>query len=147
MPMPEIRWRHNRERLLLPITVLPGYSSENPTDSIKVDGLLDTGATGLGIRGDVADRLGLRPKGQRRVLTANGEIMAPEYVVRVGFVVGDYTDPAFAPDQQLPYVLEREIVAFGLQSGFAHPALIGMAILGHGDLTISRTGLATLFID
>lgn len=145
--MPEIRWRHNRERLLLPMTVLPGYSSDNPTDSIRVDGLLDTGATGLGIRDDVAERLKLRPKGQRLVHTANGEMMAPEYVVRVGFVVGDYTDPDFMPDQQMPYVLEREIVGFGLQSGFGHSALIGMAILGWADLTLSRNGLASLVIE
>ena len=145
--MPEIRWRHNRERLLLPISVLPGLSSENPTDSVKIDGLLDTGATGLGIRGDVVERLGLRAKGQRRVLTANGEMMASEYVVRVGFVIGDYTDPGFRPDQQLPFVLGREIAGFGLQSGFAYPVLIGMAVLGWSDLTLSRSGLATLAID
>lgn len=108
MQMPEIRWRHNRERLLLPITILPGYSSDNPADSVKVYGLLDTGATGLSIRGDVAEQLGLRPKGQRLVHTANGEMMSPEYVVRVGFVVGDYTDPEFMPDQQFPFVLDRE---------------------------------------
>lgn len=145
--MPEIRWRHNRERLVLPVRILPGYSSENPSDSMKVDGLLDTGATGLGIRGDVAEQLGLRPKGQRRVLTVSGDMMAPEYVVRVGFVVGDYTDPTFLPDQQFPFVLEREIAAFGLRSRFSYPVLIGMAILGWADLTLARNGLASLSID
>lgn len=145
--MPEIRWRHNRERLLLPVTVLPGSSSVNALDSVRVEGLLDTGATGLGIRSDVADRLGLRVKGQRRVLTANGEMMSPEYVVRVGFVTGDYTDPSFDPEQQFPFVLDREVTAFGLASGFAYPVLVGMTILGASDLTISRTGLAHLVVD
>ncbi len=145
--MPEIRWRHNRERLLLPTTIMPGYSSDNPSDSCKVDGLLDTGATGFGIRSDIAIRLGLRPKGQRLVHTANGEMMAPEYLVRVGFVCGDYTDPSFSPEQQFPFMLEREIVGFGLQSGFTYPVLIGMAILGSADLTIGRAGFATLFVD
>lgn len=145
--MPEIRWRHNRERLVLATTIMPGYNSNNPSDSCKVNALLDTGATGLGIRADIATRLQLRPKGQRLVHTANGEMMAPEYVVRVGFIIGDYTDSDFSPEQQLPFVLEREIAAFGLQSGFGYPALIGMAILGWADLTINKNGFATLFID
>lgn len=142
--MPEIRWRHNRERLLLPVTIFPGHNSDNPQDSVRVESLLDTGATGLGLRGDIASRLALRPKGQRLVHTANGEMMAPEYVVRVGFVIGDYTDPDFSPEQQLPFVIDREIVAFGLQPGFAYPALIGMAILGWTDLAVSSSGFATL---
>lgn len=136
----------NRERLLLPVTILPGHSSINPTESIAVEGLLDTGATGLGIRGDVAERLRLRPKGQRRVLTANEMIMAPEYLVRVGFTRGDYTDPDFSPGQQMPYVLDQEIASFGLQSGFAYPILIGMIVLGWADLSITRDGLARLIL-
>lgn len=81
------------------------------------------------------------------MLTANGEMMAPEYVVRVGFVTGDYTDPTFEPEQQFPFVLDREIVAFRLQSGFTYPVLIGMTILGAADLSLSRTGQAVLFVD
>lgn len=81
------------------------------------------------------------------MLTASGEMIAPEYVIRVGFVVGDYTNPDFAPDRQLPYVLDHEITAFGLKSGFAYPVLIGMAVIGQADLSISRTGLASLLID
>lgn len=80
MPMPKIEWQHSRERLLLPIVVLPGYTSPNATESVRIDGLLDTGATGTGIRRDIAERLRLRPKGQRRVNTANGLINAVEYL-------------------------------------------------------------------
>lgn len=145
--MPIIEWRHNRERLLLPIVILPGLSSRNPTESLRVEGLLDTGATGTAIRSDVAETLRLRPKGQRRVFTANGMMMAPEYVVRIGFVCGDYTDPEFMPDRQQPYVLDRELIGFGLQSGFAYSALIGMDVIGSGDLTITRQGHARLLID
>ncbi len=84
----------------------------------------------------------MRPKGQRRVYTANGVIMAAEYVVRIGFVCGDYTDPAFESGRQQPFVLERERVGFELHPGFAYPVLIGMDVLGTGDLTIDRRGIA-----
>ena len=142
MPMPRLEWRHNRERLLLPIVVLPPHYADNPSDTIWTEGLLDTGATSTGLRGDLAAQLSLRPKGQRRVHTANGMMMAAEYVFRVGFVCGDYRDPNFAPDGQQPYVLEREILGFELAVGFAYPLLIGMDILGTGDLSLRRTGEA-----
>lgn len=140
--MPGIEWRHNRERLLLPIVILPGYNSENSRQSLSIEGLLDTGATGTGIRRDIAQELRLRPKGQRRVYTANGLIVASEYIVRIGFVCGDYTDPEFEPERQQPFVLERERVGFELQPAFAYPVLIGMDILGTGDLRIDRRGIA-----
>ena len=84
----------------------------------------------------------MRKKGQRRVNTANGLIIAAEYVVRIGFVCGDHTNPDFNAALQQPYMIEREIIAFGLLSGFPHAALIGMDILGKGDLTLTRDGRA-----
>lgn len=146
MPTPSIEWRHNSERLVLPIAILPGHNSPNPTQTLRTDGLLDTGATGTGIRSDLARALGLRPKGQRRVFTANGDMIAPEYLFRVGFVCGDYTDPNFDPAAQQPYVLEKEVLGFGLSEGFTYPVLIGMNVITQGDLIITRSGTARLTI-
>lgn len=145
--MPVVEWRHNRERLLLPIVILPGYNSANPTESLRTVGLVDTGATGTGIRADVVERLDLRPKGQRRVYTDNGMLMAPEYIIRVGYIPGDYNDPFFTPDTQQPYVLEHEVMGFGLEAGFSYSVLVGMDIIGRGDLAIRRDGTATLNLD
>jgi hypothetical protein len=142
--MPLIDWRHDRKRLLLPIVVIAPLNAPNPNLSVRTQGLLDTGATGTGVRQDLAEELSLPPKGQRRVHTANGLIMASEYLLRIGFVCGDYTDPDFVPDQQQPFVLEDQILGFELQRGFAYPLLIGMDILGTGDLSIKRDGSATL---
>lgn len=142
--MPRIEWQHSRERLLLPLVVLPGSASSNATESLRINGLLDTGATGTGIRRDIAEKLRLRPKGQRRVNTANGLIIAAEYLFRVGFVCGDYTDPRFNPDQQQPFVLESEILGFELASGFQYAMLIGMDILSTGDLFVGHDGSARL---
>lgn len=144
--MPAIDWRHNRERLLLPTVVFPGFNSRNPTESVRIEGLFDTGATGTGIRRDIAETLMLRPKGQRRVYTANGMMMATEYVIRIGFVCGDYTDPSFQPDARQPYVLDKEMLGFELQPGFAYPLLVGMDIIGAGDLAVGRDGRAKFVI-
>jgi hypothetical protein len=86
----------------------------------------------------------LKPKGQRRVHTANGMMFASEYLLRIGFVCGDYRDPEFEPNLQQPYVLEDQIMGFELLSGFAYPILIGMDIIGAGDLSIGRDGGASL---
>ena len=144
--MPQIDWRHNRKRLLLPVVVVAPLNALNPNLSLRTVGLLDTGATGTGIRQDLAEELSLTPKGQRRVHTANGMITASEYLVRIGFVCGDYSDPDFVPDQQQPYVLEDQILSFELQRGFGYPLLIGMDVLGSSDLTISREGTARLVL-
>ena len=111
---------------------------------VRVDGLLDTGATGTGVRADLAAELALKPKGRRRVLTANGDIMATEYLFRIGFVCGRIDDPAFSPETILPFVLEREFPVFELNGQFPYAVLIGMDVIGLGDLSIARNGSAIL---
>ncbi|MEH3158884.1 MAG: aspartyl protease family protein [Sphingomonas taxi] len=131
---------------MLPVAVWPGLHSDNPLESIRQEGLLDTGATGTGIRADIASKLRLRQKGQRRVATANRLIYAAEYVIRIGFLAGDLTDSDFRPDMHQPYVLEHELIAFELHAGFAHPVLIGMDVIAAGDLTVSRNGNAEFIL-
>lgn len=139
--MPRIDWRHDRQRLLLPVVVLAPLNAPNPNLSVRTIGLLDTGATATGIRADLAQELMVPPRGQR-VHTANGMLMASEYLLRIGFVCGDHSDPSFVADQQQPYVLDEQILGFELQRGFSYPLLMGMDSLGAGDLTISRDGRA-----
>ncbi|WP_218018068.1 aspartyl protease family protein [Sphingomonas azotifigens] len=121
-------------------------SAPNPHLSVRIEGLLDTGATGTGIRVDVAEALGLRPKGQRRVMTASETVFSSEYLMRIGFVCGDYTDPAFVADQQLPFVLEEPVLGFELHRGFGYAMLIGMDLIGAGDLSITRDGFARFLL-
>jgi Aspartyl protease len=144
MPIQSVEWRHSGRNLIVPVAVMPDAGSDNAFDSIRVDGLLDTGATTIGIRGDVADRLALTPQGQRRVETANGPIWAREYILRLGLVPGNYRDPAFDPNAVLPYVFERHFVAFELQRGFAYPLLVGMDVFGLCDLHVLRDGNARI---
>ena len=67
--------------------------------------------------------------------------------MRIGLICGDYLNPNFDPDTQLPYVLEAERVGFELQSGFAAQVLIGMDVIGAGDLRLNRDGTARFQID
>lgn len=125
---------------------MAGPYSANPSESVHTNGLLDTGATSTGISREVIERLELSPKGRRRLGTANGEIMASEYFIRVGFVCGDYRDSSFDPRSVPPFVLDREISAFELQPSVSYPVLIGMDVIGASDLTIRRDGSAELII-
>jgi Aspartyl protease len=140
--MPHIRWRHNSARLILPAVVLPPHYAGNASDAVRTDALIDTGATSSGLRLDVARTLGLPAKGTKRVLTANGMLMAEEYLFRVGLVVGDYLDPSFDPGTQLPFVLDRGVMGFGLEIGFPYALLIGMDVIGSGNLTVRKDGTA-----
>ncbi len=108
--------------------------------------LLDTGATGTGVRADIVEALGLPPKGQRRVGTANGMIWATELPFRIGFVTGDHRIAPFDPETQQPYVLDRHVSGFELQRGFDYAVLVGMDVLGQCDLHILRDGTAELTI-
>ena len=144
MPQRSIRWFHNRSRLVLPVVLLAPPTADNPNLSFRASGLLDTGAPSTGIRSDLAEALQLRPKGTRRIETANGVIMATEFLVRVGLVCGDYRDPEFIADQNQPYVLDNVFTGFELQRGFRYPAIIGMDVLGRCKMTISPEGEAQL---
>lgn len=144
--MASVRWRHRGDRLVLPIAVLAPMNAANPHLVIRVTGLLDTGATGTGVREDVANALGLRPKGQRRILTANGVIFCPEVMFRIGFVAGDYNEPGFDAEIHAPYVLEKHVAGYQMMGNFSYGALIGMDVLGQMDLEILRGGTASLVL-
>lgn len=144
MPPRSINWFHSRSRLVLPVVLLAPPTADNPNLSFRATGLLDTGATSTGIRSDLAEALRLRPKGTRRIETANGVLMATEFLVRIGLVCGDDRDPNFVADQNQPYVLDHVFTGFELQKGFRYPAIIGMDVLGRCFMTITPDGEAEL---
>lgn len=144
--MAELRWRHEGQRLVLPIAILPSLVAPNANQIEIVEGLIDTGATGTGLRPDVADRLTLRARGRRRILTANGDIIVPEYRLRVGFFPGSFDGPAEAPTSSFPTVLDFGILAHALRPGFPYAALIGMDLLHRCDLIVLRDHTARLVL-
>ena len=84
--MPGIEWRHNRERLLLPIVILPGYNSPNPSASLSTEGLLDTGATGTGIRRDIYE-----------LQASMGDLPEVDCPLQHSFIDGVYVRTIFIP--------------------------------------------------
>jgi hypothetical protein len=140
--MAEIRWNHTGHRLLLPIAVLPSAAAENCNAIKVVDALIDTGATGTGLRPDVAAALGVPGRGKRRVVTANGDMLVPEYRVRIGFYCGVFDEPPTA--QGSPYVLEFGLLVHALREHFAYSVLIGMDVLSRCDLHLLRNRSAVL---
>lgn len=142
--MAEIRWRHSGQRLILPIAVLPSLVAPNSQQMEVVDALIDTGATGTGLRPDVAERLSVPGRGKRRVMTANGDIMVPEFRVRLGFYPGQFDGEPRADATSLPHVLDFGILAHALREHFSYPMLIGMDVISRCDLTLRRDLFASL---
>jgi len=134
--MAEIRWSHSGRRLLLPVAVLPSAAAENAHAIEVIDALIDTGATGTGLRPDVAAALNVPGRGKRRVVTANGDMLVPEYRVRIGFYCGNFDSEPSAHGS--PYVLEFGLLVHALRDQFAYPMLIGMDVLSSCDLHLKR---------
>lgn len=144
--MAEIEWRHEGKRLVLPVAVLPSTVAINSQALDLTEALIDTGATGTGLRPDVANRLGILGRGRRRVLTANGDILVPEYRIRLGFYPGSYEAEALAPPGLLPYILDLGLLAHALHEHFPYAMLIGMDVLRHCDLSIRKDRSARLVL-
>jgi hypothetical protein len=142
--MGEICWRHGGQRLLLPVAILPSAASDNAHAMQVVDALIDTGATGTGLRPDVAEALRIPGRGKRRVLTANGDILVAEYRIRLGFYCGKFDGDAEAAGS--PYVLELGLLAHALRPLFPYAVLIGMDVLSRCELRLDRNCLATLIL-
>ena len=144
--MGEISWWHEGQRLVIPVAILPSIVAPNANQIEIVEGLIDTGATGTGLRPDVAERLALMGRGRRRILTANGDILVPEYRVRIGLFPGVFDGPALAPPAAFPTVLDFGILAHALRPIFPYSVLLGMDVLHRCDLFLHRDLTARLVL-
>ena len=124
----------------MPVSVFPSATADNASESLLVTGLLDTGATGTGLRQDVIDRLKLGKRGRRRIFTANGEMIANEHLIRIGFYPGSFKHHPFELSGTFPFVLERQLLAHSLHPNFGLELIVGMDVISQADLTVSRDG-------
>ena len=97
-------------------------------------GLIDTGAVSTGIAPTIAAELGLPRLGKPIIATPGGDYVAR----RLQFRLGLFPDPQ--DENSLPHVLSDELLGIGCSPGQAFEVLIGMDVLGRGDLEIRRTG-------
>ena len=86
----------------------------------------------------MAHRLTIPGRGRRRVLTANGDILVPEYRIRLGFYPGNFDGEPEAPPAQMPHVLDLGLLVHALRNRFTYPLLIGMDVLNQCDLELHR---------
>jgi hypothetical protein len=75
-------------------------------------------------------------------MTANGDMLVPEFRIRLGFYSGTFDGEPIA--QGNPYVLEFGLLAHALREQFAYPMLIGMDVLSRCDLHLCRDRSAAL---
>lgn len=133
--MPEIRWRHDRSRLIVEAAVLAPIGEPNETTVVGVRALLDTGATLSGITPAVAKALNLPSLGKKPVQTAGGLIQTDRYAFRLGFYDG--TDQSTA---RYPHVLEKEVYGIGLAPSGSFEVIIGMDVIGRNHLELHSNG-------
>jgi hypothetical protein len=137
--MPEIGWRHDRRRIVIPAAIL---RADNPADLSfeTVTALVDTGATSSGIMPRVVESLGLAPHGKRLVKGAHNETMVDAFVFRIGL---------FADEQQsvggprIPYLFDA-VMGLRFSPSEHFEAIIGMDILGQCDFSMTRNGICRL---
>ena len=99
---------------------------------VRLRGLLDTGASLCGISASAIHELGLPRGGKIAVTTPAGDHVARTYRFRLGL----------SPDEsgQLPHVMSAEFLAIESHSGDKFDVLVGMNVLGSGNLRVDRDG-------
>ena len=107
-----------------------------PASNVSIlRGLIDTGAGGTCITRSAARAMGLRPRGKARV----GGVSGIEYHNRYRFVLGAlYEDKA-----ERGYFWFDEVNGADFRDNDDFDVLIGMDVIGQGDLHVFRSGRFT----
>ena len=134
--MSRIEWRHDGQRILLPVLILRPSPTTDLT-SCEANALLDTGATTSGISTTIARRLGLPTLGKRPLMSAQGLGFAQRFMFRIAI-----PNPA-GESGPMPFVFE-EVMGFELVDGTSFEAILGMDILRQCDFAIGRDGTCSL---
>ena len=132
--MPVVSFTHDRAQILIRVAILPPEDAPDPTRMKFARGLIDTGAVATGIVPAIAADLQLPRLGKTIITTPAGDYVARRFQFRLGLF------PDLPGESTLPHVLPHELLGIGCSPGQAFEVLIGMDILGRGDLTISSKG-------
>ena len=124
---------------------MPSSTAENPSHSVTVNALLDTGATKTGLRPDLLERLDLEKRDRAPVQTANGTRLTDLYLARLGLWPAEADDDlSMKVNSELPFILDKEFLIQSLLPDFPHEMLLGMDVLGMCEFRISGNGTAEL---
>jgi hypothetical protein len=131
--MSGIERRHDGERIILPVAILP---PPEPSELrwVEAPALIDTGATTRGIAGGHRERS--RPAADRQAPDGIG--VRRDLVDRFLFRIGVFADREQDDDRPAPPFLFDEVEGFCRRDGFQFRVIIGMDVLSQCDLTIDR---------
>jgi hypothetical protein len=131
--MPVVSFDHDRQQILIPVAIMPPSGGAS-MQMARMTGLIDTGATRSGVSCAVASTLQLPRAGKLSVTTPQGPYMARLHRFMLGLF------PGKASGNQMPYFLDGEFLGIESSPGAQFDVLIGMDVIGVGDLTVNRTG-------
>jgi hypothetical protein len=120
--MLRVDWRHNRRRIIIPVSIFPPTPASDLTGR-EGQALLDTGSTTSGVTQATAEALGLIGRGKRPLGSAQGLGQAERYLFRIALTPASEDG---AP--RFPFVFD-EVIGFELSNSFQWEALLGMDIL------------------
>jgi aspartyl protease family protein len=107
------------------------YRAEALINGTKINVLVDTGATGVAISQQVADKLGLQSKTAIRTRTANGDTVA--YMTRLESI-------------RIGGVEARDVSAM-IAPGLGGDVLLGMSFLGRMDVRLYKGSMTITQVD
>ena len=114
--MSRIEWRHDGQRILLPILIMRPSPTTDLT-SCEATALVDTGATTSGISTKLAQHLGLPTVGRRPLMSTQGLGFAQRFLFRIAI------SNNASESGRLPFVFD-EVMGFELVDGTSFDAIV-----------------------
>jgi hypothetical protein len=142
--MPMISDRHDGRSLLLDVVVLPHQPSSSQSTSDFTQpvlsmhscrALIDTGSVVTCITDNIIAALSLRPYGLKQMGNVYSIANHKTFLVKLGFPVQDN-----GQQRHGLHILPKTVVAPQIRSMDHFDVLIGMDVIGLGDLNVMQTG-------
>jgi hypothetical protein len=134
--MLELRGHHGGTRIILPVVILPPVEAASEHSMAEGRGLFDTGASATAIAPHFVDRLGLKWRGKRQVVTVRGNEFANQYRFRFGFL----QEPLGGAASGSPFLLESDLYGIDFTPTGAFDVLIGMDVIRQGETLLRKDG-------
>lgn len=126
--MPAVSFEHDRRQITIPVAIIaPGA----PGFIRRAVGLIDTGASISGIARSIAEDLDLPRRGKSVIATPSGEQVMRMFLAEIGL---------YPEHDAVPFMFDDRFIVMGASAGARFEVLIGMDIIGRGDLSVRANG-------
>lgn len=123
--------------LVVPVAGAVDYGSPSSLLNVSIHrttALLDTGAQSTCVTRSAVQAYGLIATGKKMMGNANSDEMHNTYAFRIAFCLSG------EKDAERIWHIDRDLAGADIKSHPAFEILLGMDIIGMGDLTITRNG-------